>query len=84
MMTVFSSPFFLVFNMLYGRIIEEGVRPSIKELTSKGKLKELIYILERIGIRKLNRLGISRIQTNLSLREVKYSAVLPLSKCVLK
>ncbi|EAZ86831.1 Lrp/AsnC family transcriptional regulator [Lysinibacillus sp. FSL M8-0216] len=29
-------------------------------------------------IRKLNRLGISRIQTNLSLREIKYSTVLPL------
>lgn len=31
-------------------------------------------------IRKLNRLGISRIQTNLSLREIKYSTVLPISK----
>ncbi|MEY9972990.1 Lrp/AsnC family leucine-responsive transcriptional regulator [Lysinibacillus sp. RC46] len=31
-------------------------------------------------IRKLNRLGISRIQTNLSLREVKYSTVLPISE----
>ncbi|ODV56259.1 MULTISPECIES: Lrp/AsnC family transcriptional regulator [Lysinibacillus] len=29
-------------------------------------------------IRKLNKLGISRIQTNLSLREIKYSTVLPL------
>ena len=31
-------------------------------------------------IRKLNRLGISRIQTNLSLREIKYSTVLPISE----
>ncbi len=31
-------------------------------------------------IRRLNRLGISRIQTNLSLREIKYSTVLPISK----
>lgn len=31
-------------------------------------------------IRKLNKLGISRIQTNLSLREIKYSTVLPISK----
>lgn len=29
-------------------------------------------------IRKLNRLGITRIQTSLALREVKYSTVLPL------
>ncbi|HBT74313.1 MAG TPA: Lrp/AsnC family transcriptional regulator [Lysinibacillus sp.] len=35
-------------------------------------------------IRKLNKLGVSRIQTNLSLREIKYSTVLPIeenSKC---
>lgn len=31
-------------------------------------------------IRKLNRMGISRIQTNLSLREIKYSTVLPISE----
>lgn len=29
-------------------------------------------------VRKLNRLGISRLQTNLSLREIKYSTVLPI------
>lgn len=31
-------------------------------------------------IRKLNRLGISRIQTSLALREIKYSTVLPIWK----
>lgn len=31
-------------------------------------------------IRKLNKMGISRIQTNLSLREIKYSTVLPISE----
>ncbi|KIL74937.1 Lrp/AsnC family transcriptional regulator [Bacillus badius] len=31
-----------------------------------------------VFIRKLNKLGISRIQTNLSLREIKYSTVLPI------
>ncbi|TGU78188.1 Lrp/AsnC family transcriptional regulator, partial [Mesorhizobium sp. M00.F.Ca.ET.186.01.1.1] len=30
-------------------------------------------------IRKLNRLGISRLQTNLSLREIKSSTVLPIT-----
>lgn len=30
-------------------------------------------------IRKLNKLGISRIQTNLSLREIKHSTVLPIT-----
>ncbi|KYG89386.1 Lrp/AsnC family transcriptional regulator [Metasolibacillus sp. FSL H7-0170] len=35
--------------------------------------KELDYF-----IRKLNKLGISRIQTNLSLREVKNSTILPI------
>ncbi|WDV08887.1 Lrp/AsnC family transcriptional regulator [Lysinibacillus irui] len=29
-------------------------------------------------IRKLNKLGISRIQTNLSLREIKFSTILPI------
>lgn len=29
-------------------------------------------------IRKLNRLGITRIQTSLALREIKYSTVLPI------
>lgn len=31
-------------------------------------------------IRKLNKLGVSRIQTNLSLREIKYSTVLPIEE----
>ncbi|GLY12396.1 Lrp/AsnC family transcriptional regulator [Pseudobacillus badius] len=31
-----------------------------------------------VFIRRLNKLGISRIQTNLSLREIKYSTVLPI------
>ena len=31
-------------------------------------------------IRKLNRLGITRIQTSLALREIKYSTVLPISQ----
>lgn len=31
-------------------------------------------------IRKLNRLGITRIQTSLALREIKYSTVLPIRK----
>jgi DNA-binding Lrp family transcriptional regulator len=30
-------------------------------------------------IRKLNKLGITRIQTSLSLREIKYSTILPIS-----
>jgi len=29
-------------------------------------------------VRKINKLGVSRIQTNLSLREIKYSTVLPI------
>ena len=29
-------------------------------------------------IRKLNKLGITRIQTSLALREIKYSTVLPI------
>lgn len=32
-----------------------------------------------IFIRKLNKLGITRIQTSLALREIKYSTVLPIS-----
>ncbi|MBM7645442.1 DNA-binding Lrp family transcriptional regulator [Scopulibacillus daqui] len=31
-------------------------------------------------IRKLNRLGITRIQTSLALREIKYSTVLPINE----
>ena len=31
-------------------------------------------------IRKLNRLGVTRIQTSLALREIKYSTVLPIQK----
>ncbi|AST91297.1 Lrp/AsnC family transcriptional regulator [Sutcliffiella cohnii] len=31
-------------------------------------------------IRKLNKLGITRIQTSLSLREIKYSTVLPIGR----
>ncbi|SCW36272.1 DNA-binding transcriptional regulator, Lrp family [Paenibacillus tianmuensis] len=31
-------------------------------------------------IRKLNKLGIARIQTSLALREIKYSTVLPISE----
>ena len=31
-------------------------------------------------IRKLNRLGVTRIQTSLALREIKYSTVLPIRK----
>lgn len=33
-----------------------------------------------IFIRKLNRLGVTRIQTSLALREIKYSTVLPIRK----
>ena len=33
-----------------------------------------------IFIRKLNKLGVSRIQSNLSLREIKHSTALPISK----
>ena len=43
-----------------------------------------VVIRDRKGldqfIRKLNKLGISRIQTNLSLREIKYSTVLPIEE----
>ena len=31
-------------------------------------------------IRKLNRLGVTRVQTSLALREIKYSTVLPIQK----
>ena len=34
----------------------------------------------QLFIRKLNKLGISKIQTNLALREVKYSTVLPIGE----
>ncbi|MGN7470134.1 Lrp/AsnC family transcriptional regulator [Brevibacillus sp. SAFN-007a] len=68
--------------------LENALRAMPEVLESHCLTGEYDYLLkvaihDRKGldsfIRKLNKLGISRLQTNLSLREVKYSTVLPIA-----
>lgn len=68
-------------------VLEEALRSIPEVLECHCLTGEYDYLLkvankDRKGlesfIRKLNRLGITRIQTSLALREIKYSTVLPI------
>ncbi|MCM3738349.1 Lrp/AsnC family transcriptional regulator [Bacillus cytotoxicus] len=70
-------------------VLEKAMREMPEVLECHCLTGEYDYILKVVHrdrneleqfIRKLNMLGITRIQTSLALREIKYSTVLPLRK----